>query len=423
MNRQEFIARGKVLLFFIGLLISFFYSGFLFLKEKVLGQSEVTGICGSADGVFYKSKPKTLLELCFQGKPNEVKAESDKGPWNWKCSEGNPLLVGSTSCRTKPSEDGKCGKANGGTFKSSLFLKPIVKKKDLCSIGTPSDFITFPDLTDKEHYPGSYIHWGWKCFGLGNPVGKTDYCGAYKLETEKTVSFSAQEKHPSGPFNNLSSLLVSTDNTIISNENDMPLGSGLDYFKINGTDVSVSDGLGGRKIPAGDLMTIPANTIVDFELGDKYCKGGTTIQLGKSLHNPESPFNCFFCQIDQVWDDNDTTPFTISFLDHCPCIANTFNNSFSSSVSTDSTIISIENDIFLGDSGYFKINGTDVSVSDGSGGKKIPAGHLMTIPANTTVDFEIEDTYCRTEELIIPMEYFPHDLNNPFDCFFCQSSS
>jgi hypothetical protein len=68
---------------------------------------------------------------------------------------------------------------------------------------------------------------------------------------------------------------------------------------------------------------------------------------------------------------------------------------------------------------FFKINDTDVSVDDGSGGRKIPAGQLIIIPRAKVGDtkFKTGDQYCRTEPISLSFKVDQVSLNSPIGCF------
>jgi hypothetical protein len=93
------------------------------------------------------------------------------------------------------------------------------------------------------------------------------------------------------------------------------------------------------------------------------------------------------------------------------------NKTILPATSTDS-IIAAAKDIPLKNTKFFKIDGTDVSVSDGSGGRKIPEGELATISVDTDAKFEIEDKYCREDNLNFTFVQMPINLKKPFSCFF-----
>jgi hypothetical protein len=121
-----------------------------------------------------------------------------------------------------------------------------------------------------------------------------------------------------------------------------------------------------------------------------------------------------------------------------PIVTNCIQEDFLADVSKDidasaDIIISAEQDIQLSpilnagwwsqlwgnDKNFFKINDTDVSVDDGHGGRKIPAGHLKTISQANIRDikFKTGDQYCRTNPITLSFEVNQMSLESPFACF------
>ncbi len=110
------------------------------------------GVCGSANGGTFNSKPTT--GLCASG---SVANFSGNGPWSWRCLGAHG---GSNSdCSAKITKiNGTCGSANGGTFNS----KPTT---GLCASGSVANF--------SGNGP-----WSWRC--LGAHGGSNSTCGATK---------------------------------------------------------------------------------------------------------------------------------------------------------------------------------------------------------------------------------------------------
>jgi hypothetical protein len=107
------------------------------------------------------------------------------------------------------------------------------------------------------------------------------------------------------------------------------------------------------------------------------------------------------------------------------CIIDSFLATTTQASSSEDILISAEDDVPLtdisvpdGEVNFFKINGTDVSVADGNGGRKIPKGDLITIPAGTEVTYETGDKYCREGELSLSLTQLPVTLERPIVCFF-----
>ena len=127
------------------------------------------------------------------------------------------------------------------------------------------------DTVGKDSVPG--------CF----PQRKTIFFPPEKICEETTIT-NISDKSPYDTDMKISSL---TDISLLTIDSD-------NFFKINGKDVSESDGKGGRKIPAGDLIVIPANTEIKIETGDKTCRDyDITLSLQEEYFDLQSPFECF----------------------------------------------------------------------------------------------------------------------------------
>jgi len=121
----------------------------------------VNGVCGSADGSSFYTKPTT--NLCSVGTASGV---SGSGPWSWTCSA---LCGGTTgSCSANLKVDGSCGSADGGVF-------PSQPTTNLCSPGTPSAV------------SGTSGPCSWTCAGLCG--GTPDSCSAYIDNINPTIDY------------------------------------------------------------------------------------------------------------------------------------------------------------------------------------------------------------------------------------------
>jgi hypothetical protein len=121
-------------------------------------------------------------------------------------------------------------------------------------------------------------------------------CGAPRKVSTKTIVFPPEKICEETTFTNISDKSPYDTDMKISSSDDISLLTidGDNFFKINGKDLSKPDGNGGRKIPAGDLVVIPANTEIKIETGDIYCRDyDITLSLQEESVDLQSPFECF----------------------------------------------------------------------------------------------------------------------------------
>jgi len=339
-----------------------------------------------------------------------------------------------------------------------------------------------------------------------------------------------------GPINS------SDSNVIITAQQDIVLPSTDQegFFRINGNDVSVPDGSGGKKVPSGQqLALIPTGGSLNIQMSDKYCrKEAIELQAEVEPINTKSPIKSVFdqsaqaeCAIVAVNDYNSSTTSSFStdvlnvisdvqtnngtlidetdlyiapqtksvetniltinskidyvrserknikilvagysipaigvsnyphattvtdpnalskvkdwVIANCPvvtatssllidipaqknCVLDSFLSTTTQASSSNDMVIRVEDDIHLtdisvpdGEVNFFKINGTDVSASDGSGGRKIPKNiDLITIPAGRDITYETGDKYCREGEFSLSLTQIPITLESPINCFF-----
>jgi hypothetical protein len=132
-----------------------------------------------------------------------------------------------------------------------------------------------------------------ECCGL-DTAGKNDVPGCFPQR--KTIFFPPEKKCEETTFTNISDKSPYDTDMKISSLTDISLLTidSDNFFKINGKDVSKPDGNGGRKIPAGDLIVIPANTEIKIETGDITCRDyDITLSLEAEYFDLENIFECF----------------------------------------------------------------------------------------------------------------------------------
>jgi hypothetical protein len=468
------------------------------------------------------------------------------------------LSVPFTNCSSNPStaykntEDGKIYgsiKTVGCNYQSDMYYRP-------------SPYANIMDLSRTFETSFNVISCGYMIAGIkGENTTKSnaekywpECCG---LDTIKdgvpgcgdtpTITFPPPEKNcePTDYTNEVIEPSSESDR-IISAEEDMSLPNisqpDQGFFKINGKDVSVPDGSGGKKVPGGQqLAFVPAGGALKIEMSDRYCRNDETIELSAEVKpiDSNSPIKSVFdqsvqaeCAIVAV-DDYNSSATTTSFstgvsniisdvqtnygtlidetdlyiapqtksvetnvltikskidyirsqrknitilvagysiptiggssyphattvtdpnallkvkdwiIANCPvvtatsslsidipaqknCVSSSYVATTTQASSTGDTVIRVEDDIPLtdisvpdGEVNFFKINGTDVSASDGSGGRKIPKNiDLITIPAGRDITYETGDKYCREGEFSLSLTQLPVTLERPIVCFF-----
>jgi peroxiredoxin len=170
-----------------------------------------------------------------------------------------------------------------------------------------------------------------------------------------------------------------------------------------------------------------------FDLGLSI-PGGLTLSKINEVNSSQSNFDTILGPHLNKCGAYKATKFSMDI----PIVTNCIQEDFLADVSKDidasaDIIISAEQDIQLSpilnagwwrqlwgnDKNFFKINDTDVSVDDGAGGRKIPAGHLKTIPQANIRDikFKTGDQYCRINPITLSFEVNQMSLNSPFACF------
>jgi hypothetical protein len=121
-----------------------------------------------------------------------------------------------------------------------------------------------------------------------------------------------------------------------------------------------------------------------------------------------------------------STTFLIEIPHESNCnITDTFTNTYTEEPLSYDIILVAPEDIqiptIIDEDNFFKINGRDVSVPDGNGGRKIPKGEIVSIPSDTEIKYEILDNYCRDGEISFSLDEKFVDLKTPFECFInCQ---
>jgi len=248
----------------------------------------------------------------------------------------------------------------------------------------------------------------------------------YTIGGEEMIKISATSDIPLGELENS----IEIEESSRSLDGSILIGIvtyNVNYFNINGTDVSVDDGNGGRKIPKGDLISFPVGTPIIYSTGVKSGTGGLDFPLVKTYYS--SPFvqvfgsgvNTKSCFI--LTNINFPSPSKNSY-----CSPDSFVNFTFQAAPKYELVILAKEDIPLRTintingsiiANFFNINGTDVSVDDGNGGRKIPKGDLIKIPAGTIdIGYETGDNYCRDDELVFYLNQKPTNLQRPFSCFF-----
>jgi hypothetical protein len=150
----------------------------------------------------------------------------------------------------------------------------------------------------------------------------------------------------------------------------------------------------------------------------------TTALHNQFINSPSSLSKIFNWIISNCPNKTNFQP--INFEQRTKCASAPFLNSYTQPAYPNDIILTIPNDIKLpsvvdDSNNFFKINDVDVSVDDGAGGRKIPAGDLMTVPANTAIKLDMKDNYCRTDDITLSLQAVPVTLSSPFACFFnCQ---
>jgi hypothetical protein len=197
------------------------------------------------------------------------------------------------------------------------------------------------------------------------------------------------------------------------------------FFNINTKDVSTTTSGGIKAIPVGDLAYIPAGSSTVFEMDIAYCRSAR-VDLQKSITSTSSPITSIggIPTGSGYIVSSSTLQLEFPADNNCPV---GFINRTTLPASATSTVISALGDIALpsipnGETNVFKINGKDVSTTttDGVGGRKIPAGDLASIPANTAVEFETYSRYCDDGNSKINLQ-FRTTTGGPISCFFyCQ---
>ena len=123
-------------------------------SATTLAPTKTNGVCGSANGESYGSKPN--FNLCSVGTASSVNESSSS--WTWTCAGFNGGVTASCSAIKLVSTNGSCGSAATGQT-----IKPT---SNLCSTGTPS--------TVSGSGP-----WTWTCTGTNG--GTIATCSAAKV--------------------------------------------------------------------------------------------------------------------------------------------------------------------------------------------------------------------------------------------------
>jgi len=188
-------------------------------------------------------------------------------------------------------------------------------------------------------------------------------------------------------------------------------------------------------IMTDDFHTLTFNKIscawVDLALNTP---GGLTQSKIEKVNSSQSNFDTILGPHLNNCGAFKTTEFSIDVPIRTNCVPEDYLFDITKNIDASADIIiSAEQDIQLSpilnagwwsqlwgnDKNFFKINDTDVSVDDGHGGKKIPAGQLITIPRAKVGDtkFETGDQYCRTEPISLSFKVNQVSLNSPIGCY------
>ena len=167
-----------------------------------------------------------------------------------------------------------------------------------------------------------------------------------------------------------------------------------------------------------------SSKVIDWTNGYSNNDSATTALHNQFIDSPSSLGKIFNWIISNCPNKTNFQP--INFEQRTKCTSAPFLNSYTQPAYPNDIILTIPDDIKLpsvvdDSNNFFKINDVDVSVDDGAGGRKIPAGDLMTVPANTAIKLDMKDNYCRTDDITLSLQAVPVTLSSPFACFFnCQ---